>query len=454
VKVPVSPPNFREHFQTLMSGDNSEKIQKIFGLGIGPAPGGKYRHWDIIRHLQPPEGLTHEEWWVAMKLARLQVLQSVPTVDKSGEPFKYVLHDAALRALHEIDRDASGQIRIPEQVTSPQMRETYLVKSRIEEAITSSQLEGAVTTREAAKDMIQRGRKPRDRSERMVLNTYEAMRFIRDIKRERLTPETVHELQRIVTDGTLDDPGAAGRFRRADEDICVSDEVGNVLHRPPPADTLPARLDALCSFANAQNDDGRFIHPVIRAITIHFWLGYDHPFVDGNGRTARALFYWSMASQGYWLCEYLSISRILRRAPSKYGRSFLYTETDDNDLTYFITYQLAVIRRAIADLHQYLARKSAEIRETVDLIKKSQLERNDLNYRQLALLNHAIKHPGTLYSIASHRTSHNVSYQTSRTDLLHLADKGLVEMLKIGRAYHFRAPVDLRQRIERLSEDS
>ncbi|MGQ0561513.1 MAG: Fic family protein [Gemmatimonadota bacterium] len=451
MKVPVSPPPISDLFERIAHKKGPEAIARLLIQGVGPAPAGKYRHWDILRHLEAPPELDHGEWWAAIKMARLQLYQNLPLRDEKDEPFKYVLHDAALRALHEIDRDASGHLRAAEQVTNPQTRDTYLVRSLIEEAITSSQLEGAVTTREVAKDMIQRGRKPRDRSERMVINTYEAMRFIREIREERLTPGIIFELQRIVTAGTLDDETAAGRLRRADEDICVLDEMGTVLHRPPPAGTLRSRLAALCDFANGDTDEERFLHPVMRAITIHFMLGYDHPFADGNGRTARALFYWSMAAQGYWLCEYLSISRILKRAPAKYGLSFLYTETDDNDLTYFAAYQLAVIRRAIAELHAYLARKSAEIRETVNLIRQSPFARAELNYRQLALLNHAIKHPGMLYSIESHRASHDVSYQTARTDLMDLEKAGLVEMLKIGRAFHYRSPDDLRARIERRS---
>lgn len=59
---------------------------------------------------------------------------------------------------------------------------------------------------------------------------------------------------------------------------------------------------------------------------MHFMLSYDHPFVDGNGRTARILFYWSMLSQDYWLAEFLPISRLLKMAPSQYARSFIYTE--------------------------------------------------------------------------------------------------------------------------------
>jgi Fic family protein len=56
----------------------------------------------------------------------------------------------------------------------------------------------------------------------------------------------------------------------------------------------------------------KFIHPVVRAIILHFMIGCGHLFVDGNGRTARALFYWSVLHQKYRLMEFISISCIGR----------------------------------------------------------------------------------------------------------------------------------------------
>ena len=157
----------------------------------------------------------------------------------------------------------------------------------------------------------------------------------------------------------------------------------------------------------------------------------------------RALFYWSMLSQGYWLAEFLSISQILKRAPAQYSRSFVYTETDENDLTYFVLHQLGVISRAIEELQVYLRRKMREVREVHSLLKQT----CDLNHRQLALLSHALRHPGMHYTIQSHRTSHNVVYQTARTDLLDLADRGLLIQQKSGKAYIFIAPPNLGERL-------
>jgi Fic family protein len=198
----------------------------------------------------------------------------------------------------------------------------------------------------------------------------------------------------------------------------------------------------MCDFANMKIPNF-FIHPVIRSIILHFWLAYDHPFVDGNGRTARALFYWSMLRHGYWLCEYISISRVLRKAPARYARSFLFTETDDNDLTYFILEQLNVLDKAVDELHRYLRRKATQL-QTLERELRGVLS---LNYRQRSLVSHALRHPHQLYTFESHRTSHNISYQTSRTDLLDLHEKGLLLKSKRGKALVFEAVQDLEGRL-------
>lgn len=450
MKVPVTPPAADHLFQALLARpDGPARLTEILNASLGPAPAGKYRHWDTFRHLEPTAGLTTEEGWLAIKLARRQLYQLLPLRDSKGAPFRYALPAAALEMLHVIDRDASGTIQVSEEVTNPHTRDTYLVKGLVEEAITSSQLEGASTTRQVAKEMLKTGREPRDRSEKMILNNYNAMLFMRRLVKDDLTPSIVFELQRILTEGTLDTPDGAGRFRRMDELIRVEDEIGTVLHTPPVARELDRRMKAMCDFANARGT-APFTHPAVRAVTLHFWLAYDHPFVDGNGRTARALFYWAMAREGYWLCEFISISRILKKARSKYARSFLYTESDENDLTYFLLYQMAVIRRAIRDLHSYLAVRQEEMRRTQKILRQDMRLRHELSHRQLALLNHALKTPDAIYTVESHRRSHDVSYETSRSDLLELATRGLLVQTKRGRAFTYGPSPNLKRRIAKI----
>jgi Fic family protein len=409
-----------------------------------------YIHWDKLRQLKPPDGITPEEWWMAIRMSRGGQLTRLPLRDVKGTAFGYQTPPEALRGLHYIDQHCSGEIAMDEVVTSDhQARHHYLVSSLMEEAIRSSQLEGATTSRRIAKELLRTGRPPRDRSETMILNNYRALEFMRDDMGDHLTPELVMTLQRILTEGTLDDPSGAGRLQTPDEDrVVVLDATdGTVMHRPPPADQLPERLRAMCDFANETADaDGVFIHPVVRAIMLHFWLAYDHPFQDGNGRTSRALFYWYLRTKKYWLIEYLSISRVLRKAPSKYARAFLFTETDQGDATYFLLHQLDVIERAVAELQTYLKRKVKEVKDVEQLIKGAEA----FNHRQLALLGDAIRHPDHSYSYQSHATSHRVTHETARTDLVGLQEHGLLERRRLNRKHLYTPVSDLPEVLKAL----
>ncbi|HEY6780520.1 MAG TPA: hypothetical protein VI111_06155, partial [Thermoleophilaceae bacterium] len=206
---------------------------------------GAYLHWDKLRHLDPPGGLSPEEWWAVLKFARRPFLRPLPLRDSDGQPFEYCIPDEALRLLHFVDQRCSGEIAMAEVVTADaQAGQRYLVNSLMEEAIRSSQLEGATTSRVVAKELLRSGREPQDRSERMIVNNYVALQFMRDDMGEQLRPAAVLELQRILTDGTLDDPDAAGRLQRPDEQrVAVYDRITDErVHVPPPADELPARL--------------------------------------------------------------------------------------------------------------------------------------------------------------------------------------------------------------------
>ncbi len=405
----------------------------------------KYHHWDHLRHLSPPEGFSSETWWLGLKLNRSYSFKELPLHDKSKQPFRFLVTDFVSEQLHHTDLGAGGRIGIPASVTNAETKDQYYVSSLIEEAITSSQLEGAATTREVAKEMLRSSRPPRDRDERMILNNFLTMKQIGQWKDRPLTPALVLEIHRSVTEETLDDPSAAGRLRREEEEIVVGDAENGVFHIPPAAEELDARMQTMCKFANGETPD-YFVHPVLRSLVLHFWLAYDHPFVDGNGRTARALFYWSMLRHGFWLFEFISISRILRKAPIQYARSFLYTETDDNDLTYFLQYQIEVIQRALDDLHKYVELQSQRINQMDQTLRGTLL----LNHRQRALISHALRHPQQRYMIGGHQTSHAVTYQTARTDLLNLVDRGIMEARKLGKTWYFHAAPDVEAILARL----
>ena len=448
MKKPLPPPDWVE-LTAGIAAENPQRMVDLFSNGSAVDAKGRYLHWDQMRHRQPPDGLTLEEWWVGTAASRVKSARPLPFTGTDGSPFRFTNIDRIQEMVHRIDQQASGRIQADEVVANVGSRHRYVVSSLVEEAITSSLLEGAATTRRKAKELLRTGREPRDPSERMVLNNYLAMQRAEELASsgEPLTRDRVLELHRIVTDGTLEDPSEAGRLQQPGEErVAIYWDDDRLLHRPPPAEELPARLEQLCGFANGDTGEG-FLHPVVQAVLLHFWIGYDHPFADGNGRTARALFYWSMLRSGYWLAEYISISSILRKAPAKYARSYLYTETDSNDVTYFIIHQLEVIRRAIKSLRRYLARKSEEIAE----VERAMRGVPGLNHRQFAILSNALRDPDTYFTFAGQKRLHRVAYQSARTDLLGLEALGLLKKVQVGRTFEFWPADGLESRIRGLS---
>lgn len=432
-------------------------VEKLGGVlmpsadSVPTATGGDpYPHWDRIRHLRPPEGLSVEQWWLLIKLSRLMDRRPIALTDAAGSRFSFGTPDAAMRLLRTIDQRCAGQIAMPAVMTGGQIaQQRFIVNSRIEEAIRSSQLEGATTTRRVAKEMLRTRREPATKSERMILNNYEAMQFVRDGIGPELTPEDVLALHAIITEGTLGDASMSGRLQTSeDERIAVVNSItGKPVHTPPPARELERRMAAMCEFANSEDAKDAFTHPAFKAVILHFWLAYDHPFVDGNGRTARALFYWYMLQRDYWLVEFLSISRVLRAAPAKYAKAFLYTETDDNDLTYFLINQLDVLVKATDDLDEYLQRKADEIDQVEHLSRDAHL----FNRRQLALLGLAIKDPAARFSFQSHASSHGVTHETARGDVTFLWEVGLLVRSKEGRNFVFTPGPDISRRLRKLA---
>jgi Fic family protein len=399
----------------------------------------EYVYWDQFKHHPMPDGIQTEEAWHYVRFIRFANQKIAPFFDKNLKPFVYWIPDSLSSGLSLIDRN-SGGISTTAQIgafsSSP-----FVISSLMEEAIASSQLEGAATTRKVAKEMLRSGRKPVDKSEQMILNNWVTMQYLREREVRPLTPKEILHIHALITDQTMDNPLTSGRLRQNDD--IVVEYNHKTVHTPPTFSTLPQRLDALCKFAN---EDGQhpWIHPVVKAAMLHFQLAYDHPFEDGNGRTARALFYWYLLSRKYFLFQYLPISRYFIRAPGQYMRAFLYTETDGNDLTYFLNYNLKAIQKGLTEARLYLKNKQSELASSTSLLKN---QRN-LNIRQKSLVHHALLHPDATYTLQIHRIYHDIAYATARADLIGLDRKGFLKRIKQGKAFVFVPATDLAKRLK------
>jgi len=447
LKIPEKPPKFDSNFISKLS---PEKLRLMFA----PHPEIKkliqkanceYLYWDRFKQQSMPESLKPEEGWIALKASRMANMRDVELKSEKSKNFTFFVTPTMQSLLSKIDQYAAGHIALTDEHSIKDFnQERYVINSLMEEAIASSQIEGAATTRKKAKEMLRTGRKPENKDQRMILNNYLTIMEIRkNWKHQPLSKELINKIHVSMAHETMDDPKEEGAYRTAEDDVHIIDDEQNILFTPPPAEKIDQMIERLCAFANQSHEDEEFIHPVIKAIIIHFWLAYIHPYVDGNGRTSRALFYWYMLSKKYWLFEYVSISRIILNARRQYERAYLYTEFDDNDLNYFVAHQLSAINKALEDLKTYLENKIKEISLSKSFLKKNRI----INQRQRELLMHAIQHPDHVYTAKSFQSMFSTSYETARRDLSELKRIGYFNVHKKRKELYFVAIDGLEERL-------
>ena len=410
---------------------------------------GRYLAWDDVRYRQPPAGLTRRLWWLSLSSARRAARRELPLLGRGGQPFWFCQTGPLPEYLRRWDAAVSQYDVHRDLGLTDAERSQLRINSEMFESIQSSRLEGANTTREVAVEMLRDGRLPRDHGERMIANNYAAMQLITEWAQsgEPFDPGHILELHRVVTDGTLraDD---VGRLQTpADPRVFVVSRVGDVVHEPPPASELPERIQRLCEFEHERGESSG-LHPLIRAILVHFMIGYDHPFADGNGRTARTLFYWSLLRSGIWLAPFLPISGFLLAAPGQYSRAYQFVHADGNDATHFLMHQQDVIERA---MHR--------LREHVDGVRAWMLQATratgnepGLNQRQSDLLAELLPEPNRYITIARHRRTQGVSYAVAHGDLNDLVERGLLTRERVGKRFEFRPAPDLEERLGKSTQ--
>ncbi len=379
-----------------------------------------YLYWDKIKY--KAKTCNAEELWEAVKF--LRYLRS-SNIRFGKYKFGYVITDYIQRALHQFDLNIGGTLGSNIGIAETD-KTKFMIRSIMEEAISSSQMEGASTTRKRAKEMIQQEKKPKDKSEQMIMNNYITMRYIVQHKEEEISPEKILHLHQLITNGTLDETQDEGTYRDNNNVHVVNHLNSEIVHIPPSHEELNNLIKELCEFFNT--DDQNFIHPIIKGCIIHFMIAWIHPFSDGNGRTARALFYWYMLKKGYWLTEYLSISRIIKDTKAQYEKAYLYTEIDENDLSYFITYHIKTMEKAYAALKEYISKKQREVIQAAKFMKIP-----GVNERMAQILKILHDDPNRVLNIKEMENRFNISNFTARTDLKTLTELGFLEIIPVNK---------------------
>ena len=412
MRRPKQAPNLEELLDGGIPGWSPETME------LARKYNDRYLHWSDLEYKDVGPD-SREVLWTLMKILREGTARTVELDDLA---LRYNVTDTAQRILHDLDTRLSSGL-VPSSRLDEKRRLMLTVSSIMEESIASSQLEGASTTTKAAKKMLRENTAPRDRSERMIVNNYNAMRFIKEHSGDDLSPDLIRGIHSIISHETLDDARYEGRFRD-DNSIAVRDVFsGETYHDPPDFGRIPTLIQALCDFAN---DDSVFVHPIVKGIVLHFALAYIHPFMDGNGRVSRSLFYWYLMRNGYASVEYLSISKVMKGHRGRYDNAYLLSETDGNDITYFINFNLDVVSEATDVFLDYVMRKMEENERTLEDSRTS-----GLSMRQREVLSDLMNStdPMDVYELAA---KYMVQPSSMRRDIQRLDGLGLVKLVRVG----------------------
>ena len=380
----------------------------------------EYLYWDKAKYKN--KDLEPTVFWTAIKMQRTLKNNKITF---GNNQFTFHITNFMHRALHQFDMNIGGTLSSNIGIAETD-KTKFIISSLIEEAISSSQMEGANTTRKKAKEMIQKELKPKSNSEKMILNNYVTMQHIVQHKNDDLSIENLLHIHQLITKDTLGNKEDEGAFRKNDDIQVVNHIDGEVVHTPPKEAEITALLNDLFHFFNS--DTNAFIHPILKGCIIHFMIGWIHPFSDGNGRTARALFYWYMLKKGYWLTEYMSISRIIKDSNNQYEKAYLYTEIDDNDLNYFITYHIKTMEKAFVALKEYINKKQKEVVQSAKFLKIP-----NVNERMAQILKIVFDDADRVLNSKELEKRFNISNFTARADLKKLVNLGFLEVVHINK---------------------
>ena len=435
-----------------LKGIKPEKISKIFDYKnrkdifefAKKCIESDYVYWDKMRHKEPsPDDVSKEELWLIIKIFRESQSVKSTVIDKDGNPFTWLKLSYFEEFFHELDMSTGGELFVEKSNVNKANKQKLITRGIMEEAIASSQLEGAATSRKAAKKMLREGRKPKNESEQMIVNNYNSMKAIEEDYKDRvMSMDLILELHSLITKDTLDSEKKEPKLRKKNDPIFVTDKVtGEIYHEGPNIDFVKEQLGKLIKFANNELSNERFIHPVIKAIILHFWIGYLHPFTDGNGRLARLIFYWYLIKEGYWAFVYLPISKAIKQSPKQYSMAYVYSEQDDNDMTYFIDYNIQKIKLAIKEFREYLKNQA---KENLNMKKKSETAHN-LNTRQVQLLQFIHGDSEERTNLTMHMNINQVAKMTASKDLKDLVNKGFLSRKKQGRSVYYYGTAKINQ---------
>jgi Fic family protein len=278
---------------------------------------------------------------------------------------------ALVRELARVERGRGREELYHEQ--APQVLERLAAQSRFESITASSAIEDIVVTTARARALVGNTAVTfRDRSEREFAGYKDALDHITAKKPERLEPELVRRLHRLLMRHT-DDPHA-GRLKHANNFVGNRREDGlvEVVFRTVPAGEETERQLAELVRRYEAAIDADEVHPLVLVSALVLDFLSIHPFVDGNGRVARLLTTQELLRHGYGVARYVSLEQRIFDARSSYYETLQESQRGWHDGTHDIWPWTGFLLRLIADAYADLEARVVAQRTPAGSTKEAQ----------------------------------------------------------------------------------
>jgi Fic family protein len=135
-----------------------------------------------------------------------------------------------------------------------------------------------------------------------------------------------------------------------------------------------------------------------------------------------------MLKQGYWLMEYMSVSRVIANSKKSYEKAYLYVESDFMDVGYFIMYNLKVLDKAFKQLQAYIEKKQNE-----KMLANTFLQLGDINERQAQIIRMFVDNPNEVLTVKDVQTKFIIAPTTAKTDIIGLVQRGLLTEISFNK---------------------
>jgi len=176
----------------------------------------------------------------------------------------------------------------------------------------------------------------RDRDIQEVINYRKAMDFLEEIraKGEGVTEDLIKKLHNITVNKILP-VEKCGEYRKT-QVVIKNNQTGQISFRPPEASMVSAQIKDLLAFIISP--ESQDIHPVLKSGIVHYELVRIHPFLDGNGRVARALSTLILFLDGYDIRKFFSLEEYFDSNAAEYYQALQSVEKEAGDLTRWLEY--------------------------------------------------------------------------------------------------------------------